>query len=120
MVSKPLKNKIRQKRHQRVRNTISGTPEIPRLSVFRSNRYIYAQIIDDVAGATLVSSSSKILSESLESTSTVEASKAVGKDLAQKAIEAGIKSVVFDRSGYVYHGRVKALADAAREAGLEF
>ncbi|MCR4723386.1 MAG: 50S ribosomal protein L18 [Eubacteriales bacterium] len=120
MVSKPLKNKNRQKRHQRIRNTINGTPDIPRLSVFRSNRYIYAQIIDDTVGKTLVSSSSKVLAGELKSTSSIEASKAVGKDIAAKAQEAGIKTVVFDRSGYIYHGRVKELAEAAREAGLEF
>ena len=120
MISKPKRNAIRVKRHFRIRNTISGTPEIPRLNVFRSNKYIYAQIIDDTKGVTLVSASSLALRANLESTSSIEASKAVGKDIAEKALENGIKTVVFDRGGYVYHGRVAALADAAREAGLEF
>lgn len=120
MISKPVKNAIRVKRHKRIRNTLSGTAQTPRLCVFRSNKHIYAQIIDDTAGNTLAASSSKTLSEQLKSTSGIEAAKAVGSDIAKKAIDAGIESVVFDRSGYVYHGRVKELADAAREAGLKF
>lgn len=120
MISKPVKNAIRVKRHQRIRNTLSGTAQTPRLCVFRSNKHITAQIIDDVAGNTIAASSSKALSAQLESTSGIEAAKAVGSDIAKKALDAGIKNVVFDRSGYVYHGRVKELAEAAREAGLKF
>lgn len=119
MITKPIKNDIRVKRHARMRNHLAGTSDTPRLNVFRSNKHIYAQIIDDSIGKTLVASSTKSIND-LETTSNVDAAKAVGKDIAQKAIEAGIKKVVFDRGGYVYHGRVKALADAAREAGLEF
>lgn len=118
MITKPVKNDIRVKRHARMRLKISGTTEVPRLNVFRSNKHIYAQIIDDTLGKTLVASSTKSLK--LESTSNIEAAKAVGKDIAEKALEAGIKNVVFDRGGYIYHGRVQALAEAAREAGLEF
>lgn len=119
MLSKPDKNAIRTKKHQRIRNTINGTPERPRLCVFRSNRYIYAQIIDDTQGRTLAASSSKALAADLESTSNIEAAKAVGKNIAEKALDLGIKEALFDRAGYIYHGKVKALADAAREAGLE-
>jgi len=119
MIKKINKNAIRLKRHERIRNTISGTKETPRFNVYRSNKHIYVQIIDDTTGNTLVSSSSLILKD-LESTSSIDAAIAVGKDVAGKALEAGIKEVVFDRGGYLYHGRVKALADAAREAGLEF
>ena len=118
MISKESKNVSRLRRHARVRRKISGTSETPRLCVYRSNKNIEAQIIDDVKGVTLVSSSSMALK--LENGSNVEAAAAVGKDIATKAIAAKIKNVVFDRSGYVYHGRVKALAEAAREAGLEF
>ncbi len=120
MFSKANKNEIRVKRHQRIRNNINGTPERPRLCVFRSNKHMYAQIIDDVAGHTLCASSTKALEANLEGTSNIEAAKAVGKDVAQKALALGIKEVLFDRGGYIYHGRVKELADAAREAGLEF
>lgn len=119
MINKPIKNDIRLKRHGRIRNHISGTPEIPRLNVFRSNKHIYAAVIDDTTGNTLVSSSSHVV-EGISGTGNIEAAKAVGKDIAEKALEAGIKNVVFDRGGYLYHGRVKSLADAAREAGLEF
>lgn len=118
MISKESKNVSRLRRHARVRRKISGTSETPRLCVYRSNKNIEAQIIDDVKGVTLVSSSSMALK--LENGSNVEAAVAVGKDIATKAVAAKIKNVVFDRSGYVYHGRVKALAEAAREAGLEF
>lgn len=118
MISKINKNVSRKRRHARVRNKISGTPECPRLCVYRSNKNIEAQIIDDVNGVTLVSSSS--MSLKLENGSNVEAAAAVGKDIAEKAIALKIKNVVFDRSGYIYHGRVKALAEAAREAGLVF
>ena len=118
MIKKEATNVARLRRHKRVRNKVSGTAECPRLNVFRSNSQIFAQIIDDVKGATLVSSSS--LSLKLENGGNVEAAKAVGADIAKKAIKAGIKEVVFDRGGYQYHGRVEALADAARENGLDF
>ncbi len=120
MINKPVKNKIRKKRHDKLRNKIMGTPEIPRLNVFRSNKHIYAQLIDDKNGLTLASASSKILESELESTSNIEAAKAVGTALAKAAIEKGYEKIVFDRGGYVYHGRVKMLAEAAREAGLKF
>jgi len=119
MVNRKDRNAARLKRHQRVRKNISGTAERPRLNVFRSLNNIYAQIIDDVKGVTLVSASS--LDKEFESYGgNVEAAKAVGKAVAEKAIAAGIKSVVFDRGGYLYHGRVAALAEGAREGGLEF
>ena len=118
MISKQDKNVSRVRRHARVRAKISGTSEAPRLCVYRSNKNIEAQIIDDVKGVTLVASSSMGLK--LENGSNVEAATKVGQDIAQKALAKKIKKVVFDRSGYIYHGRVKALAEAAREAGLEF
>ena len=118
MIKKEATNVARLRRHKRVRNKVSGTAECPRLNVFRSNSQIFAQIIDDVKGATLVSSSS--LSLKLENGGNVEAAKAVGADIAKKAVKVGIKEVVFDRGGYQYHGRVAALADAARENGLDF
>ena len=118
MLKKLNKNATRQKRHQRMRNKISGTPERPRLSVFRSGLHIYAQVIDDVSGNTLVSASSLALK--LDKGGNVEAAKTVGTEVAQRALDANIKTVVFDRSGYLYHGRIKALAQAARDAGLEF
>ena len=100
MLSKPDKNAIRTKKHQRIRNTINGTPERPRLCVFRSNRYLYAQIIDDTQGKTLAASSSKALAADLESTSNIDAAKAVGKNIAEKALDLGIKTALFDRAGY--------------------
>ena len=118
MITKPDKNKTRQKRHNRVRNKISGTAECPRLNVFRSNKNIYAQIIDDVAGVTLASASA--LDKDISGGTKVEQAVAVGKLVAQRAGQKGIKEVVFDRGGYLYHGRVQALAEAARENGLEF
>ncbi|MCQ2815277.1 MAG: 50S ribosomal protein L18 [Bacilli bacterium] len=118
MVSKESKNVSRLRRHARVRNKISGTAKTPRLCVYRSNKNIEAQIIDDDKGMTLVCSSS--MSLKLENGGNIEASKLVGKDIAEKAKAKKIKAVVFDRSGYIYHGRVKALAEAAREAGLKF
>ena len=118
MVKKESKNVSRVRRHARVRAKISGTAEAPRLCVYRSNKNIEAQLIDDTKGNTLVSSSS--MSLKLENGSNIEAAQKVGKDIAEKAIAKGLKKIVFDRSGYVYHGRVKALAEAAREAGLEF
>ena len=118
MLKTRSRNVDRLRRHVRVRQKISGTAECPRLNVFRSNANIQAQIIDDVKGVTLVSASSMQLK--LENGGNVEAAKAVGTELAKRALEKNIKAVVFDRGGYIYHGRVKALADAAREAGLEF
>ena len=118
MVKKESKNLSRKRRHARVRAKISGTAEAPRLCVYRSNKNIEAQLIDDVKGVTLVASSS--MSLKLENGSNIEAAAKVGKDIAEKALAKGLKKVVFDRSGYIYHGRVKALAEAAREAGLEF
>lgn len=122
MIKKIDKNANRLKRHRRVRKKVSGTAERPRLDVFRSNKNIYAQIIDDTAGRTLVASSTleKPLKETLESTQNKEAAKAVGKDIAEKALAAGITEVVFDRGGYIYTGQVKELAESAREAGLKF
>lgn len=117
MINKTVKREARIRRHERVRKTVSGTPEMPRLNVFRSNKAIYAQVIDDVAGTTLVSSSS--LELKIKNGGNIEAAKAVGKDIADKCKKAKINKVVFDRGGYLYHGRVAALADAAREAGLE-
>ncbi|MDR5659536.1 50S ribosomal protein L18 [Serpentinicella sp. ANB-PHB4] len=122
MLKKVSKNLTRQKRHRRVRGKISGTPSSPRLNVYRSLNNIYAQIIDDVAGKTLVAASSldKAIQEQVKSTGNKEAAQLVGKLVAEKALEQGIKTVTFDRGGYIYHGRVKALADGAREAGLNF
>ena len=119
MVSKVNKNAMRLKRHVRVRGKISGTPECPRLNVFRSNANIYAQIIDDVNGVTLVAANT--LEKEFEgATGNAEAAKKVGAVLAERAKAKGIEEVVFDRGGYVYHGRVAALAEGAREAGLKF
>ena len=117
MIKKESKNDMRIKRHRKIRQTLSGTDVTPRLCVFRSNQAIYAQLIDDVKGVTIASSSS--LELKLKS-NKLEAAAAVGKDIAEKAKKAKIKTVVFDRGGYLYHGRIKALADAARENGLEF
>lgn len=122
MAKKLSKNQIRQRRHIRVRKHISGTPERPRLNVFRSLSNIYAQVIDDTTGNTLVSASSldSAIKEKIAFGGNIEAAKEVGKLVAEKALAAGITTVVFDRGGYGYHGRVKELADAAREAGLNF
>ena len=118
MVNKPDKNEARLRRHRRVRGKISGTAERPRLDVFRSSKHIYAQIIDDVAGVTLVSASS--MEKGFEGFGgNIEAAGKVGKMIAEKALEKGIKTVGFDRGGFVFHGRVKALAEGAREGGLE-
>ena len=118
MIRKEASNVSRKRRHARVRNKISGTKETPRLNVFRSNSNIFVQVIDDEAQNTLVSSSS--LELKLTNGSNIEGAKAVGKDIAEKCKKAKITKVVFDRGGYLYHGRVKALAEAARENGLEF
>lgn len=118
MIDKESRNSVRERRHLRVRKKVSGTPETPRLCVFRSNKHIEAQIIDDVNGVTLVASSSVALK--LGNGSNCEAAAKVGEDLAKKALAKGIEHVAFDRGGYLYHGRVAALADAARKGGLKF
>ena len=118
MLNKTKKNEERIRRHKRVRRVVSGTPDCPRLNVFRSNAHIYAQVIDDTKGVTLCSASSKDLK--LENGGNVEAAKQVGAAIGEKCKALNIESVRFDRGGYVYHGRVQALADAAREAGLKF
>ena len=122
MIKKESRSAIRVKKHLRVRNRFSGTAERPRLAVFRSNNHMYAQIIDDTVGNTLVSASTvqKDVKDQLEKTNDVAAAAYLGKVIAQKALDAGIKEVVFDRGGFIYEGKVKALAEAAREAGLEF
>ncbi len=119
MINRPDTNAQRLKRHKRVRSKISGTPERPRLNVFRSETNIYAQIIDDVAGSTLVSASSLEKGFTCDGTKT-DAAKKVGQLVAERAKAKGIDTVVFDRGGYVYHGRVQALAEGAREGGLQF
>lgn len=118
MLKKVAKNAERLRRHTRVRTKVSGTPERPRLNVFRSNAHIHVQLIDDVAGVTLCAASS--VEMKLANGGNIEAAKAVGTEVAQRALKANIKEVVFDRGGYIYHGRVKAVADAARAAGLVF
>ena len=122
MVSKESRTKIREKKHRRQRNRFSGTTERPRLAVFRSNTHMYAQIIDDTVGNTLVSACTlqKDVKAELEKTNNVDAAAYLGTVIAKKALEKGITTVVFDRGGFIYQGKVKALADAAREAGLEF
>ena len=122
MVSKKSKAALREKKHMRLRNRLSGTAERPRLAVFRSNNHMYAQIIDDTVGNTLVSASTleKEIKAELEKTNDVDAAAYVGKIVAKRAIEKGINKVVFDRGGFIYQGKIAALADAAREAGLEF
>ncbi|MCM3588512.1 50S ribosomal protein L18 [Mesobacillus maritimus] len=120
MITKADKNAVRRKRHARVRSKVSGTAARPRLNVFRSNKHIYAQLIDDVNGVTLASASTLDKDVSLESTSNVDAAVKVGELVAKRAVEKGVSEVVFDRGGYLYHGRIKALAEAARENGLQF
>ena len=120
MIKKVSRNEARQARHKRIRNKISGTKDIPRLNVFRSAKHITVQIIDDEQGVTLVSASSMDKDLKLSNGGNVEAAKKVGEAIAKKAVKAGITKVVFDRGGYLYHGRVAALAEAARENGLEF
>lgn len=114
------KSSARQKIRYRIRKKIIGTASVPRLSVFRSNTDIYAQLIDDNNGSTIAAASSKQKDISAQKAPKIEKSKMVGESIARKAVELGVKKVVFDRSGYIYHGRVKAVADGAREAGLEF
>ena len=117
MIKKESRNQLRQKRHLRIRNHLAGTPERPRLSVYRSNKAMYVQIIDDVNGVTLVSARSQELNLS---GNNKEVAAKLGTLIAEKALKANIKTVVFDRSGYLYHGKIKELAEAARKAGLEF
>ena len=122
MVKKVSRKEVRAKKHMRIRNRFSGTAERPRLAVFRSNNHMYAQIIDDTVGNTLVSASTleKEVKSELEKTNNVEAAAYLGTFIAKRAVEKGIKEVVFDRGGFIYQGKIAALADAAREAGLEF
>ena len=122
MVKKASRSKIRENKHRKIRNRFAGTAERPRLAVFRSNNHMYAQIIDDTVGNTLVSASTlqKDVKAELEKTNNVEAAAKLGEVIAKKALEKGITNVVFDRGGFIYQGKIKALADAAREAGLVF
>jgi|SRR5699024_2966727 len=120
MITKPSRNDVRKRIHKRVRKTIIGTDQRPRLNVYRSNKNMYAQLIDDENNVTIVSANTNEKGFDADSKANKEAAAKVGKLIAERAIEKGYKSVVFDRGGYVYHGRVQALADAAREAGLEF
>ena len=122
MVSKVNRSEVRVNKHRRLRSRLSGTPERPRLAVFRSNNHMYAQVIDDVAGNTIVSASTlqSEVKEGLEKTNNVEAAAKLGEVIAKKALDNGINEVVFDRGGFIYQGKIQALADAAREAGLEF
>ncbi|MCI8458598.1 MAG: 50S ribosomal protein L18 [Clostridia bacterium] len=120
MINKQNKNQVRLKRHMRVRNKVSGTAECPRLNVYRSTVHIYAQVIDDVAGVTIASSSTVAKDMNVKGKTKTEAAALVGASVAKKAMEKGVQTVVFDRGGYLYTGRVKALADGARDAGLKF
>ncbi len=120
MINKPSKNLKRQSRQRRVRKKVHGTPARPRLNVYRSSKHIYAQIIDDVAGKTIVSASTLDKDLNIEATGNKAAARVIGEAVAKRAIEKGIETVVFDRAGYLFHGRVKELADGAREAGLKF
>ncbi|MBU5438628.1 50S ribosomal protein L18 [Tissierella sp. MSJ-40] len=120
MLKKINRNENRKNRHERVRQKVYGTPERPRLNVYRSGNHIYAQIIDDVAGHTLASASTLDKSLNLTSTQNKEAAKVIGELVAKRALEKGIEEVVFDRGGFIYHGRIKELAEGAREAGLKF
>ncbi|AOM84544.1 50S ribosomal protein L18 [Salisediminibacterium beveridgei] len=120
MITKTDKNAVRKKRHAHVRRSITGTAERPRLNVFRSNNHIYAQLIDDVAGVTVASASTMDKALNIEKGGNKEAARQVGELVAKRALEKGYETIVFDRGGYLYHGRVKELADGAREAGLKF
>ncbi|MBQ4482147.1 MAG: 50S ribosomal protein L18 [Lachnospiraceae bacterium] len=122
MIKKESRSRIRQKKHLRIRNRFSGTAERPRLAVFRSNKHIYAQVIDDEAGTTLAAASTveKDIKGQLKFTDNKEAAESVGKAIAERAKAKGIEEVVFDRGGFLYHGKIQVLADAAREAGLKF
>ena len=122
MISKVSRAEVRSEKHRRLRRYLNGTAERPRMSVFRSNNHMYVQLIDDVAGRTLLAASTndKDVKAELEKTNNKEAAAYLGSVIGRKALEAGIKTVVFDRGGFIYHGKIQALADAAREAGLEF
>ncbi|MDE5967312.1 MAG: 50S ribosomal protein L18 [Lachnospiraceae bacterium] len=122
MIRKESRSEVRAKKHMRIRNRFSGTADRPRLAVFRSNNHMYAQIIDDTVGNTLVSASTvqKEIKSEIDKTNNVDAASYLGTIIAKRALEKGITTVVFDRGGFVYQGKIKALADAAREAGLEF
>lgn len=122
MIKKTSRTKVRVKKHRRIRNNIIGTSERPRLVVFRSDKHMYAQVIDDLTGHTLAAASTveKDINSSLEKTNNVKAAVLVGETVAKRAVEKGVKEVIFDRGGYIYQGKVKALADSAREAGLKF
>ena len=122
MINKASRAEIREKKHRRIRHHLNGTATTPRLAVFRSNKHMYAQIIDDTVGNTLCAASTMEadIKAKISKTNDVEAAKAVGEAVAKKALEKGITTVVFDRGGFVYHGKIQALADAAREAGLQF
>jgi large subunit ribosomal protein L18 len=120
MITKPDKNIMRKKRHGRVRKNLFGTEQRPRLNVYRSNKNIYAQLIDDINGVTVASASTVDKELNVSGGANVEAAKQIGEAIAKRAQDKGYKSVVFDRGGYLYHGRIQAVADAAREAGLEF
>lgn len=122
MIKKESRNAARLKRHMRIRSNLSGTAQKPRMCVFRSNKYLYVQIIDDTVGNTLTAASTKekSIAGNLKNTSNIEAADFLGKEIAKRALEKGIDTIVFDRGGYAYHGKIKALADAARSAGLKF
>ena len=122
MISKESRVEVRQKKHRRIRNRFAGIPQRPRLAVYRSNNHMYAQIIDDTVGNTLVSASTlqKEVKAELEKTNNVDAAAYLGTVIAKRALEKGITTVVFDRGGFIYQGKIQALAEAAREAGLEF
>ena len=120
MMSKVSRAKVRQEKHRRLRRHLNGTAARPRMSVFRSNNHMYVQIIDDTVGKTLLSASTLTKDLGLEKTNDVAAAVALGEYIGKKAVEAGIEEVVFDRGGFIYHGKIQALADAAREAGLKF
>ena len=122
MIKKQSRSEVRVKKHMKVRNRLSGTTERPRLAVFRSNNHMYAQVIDDTVGNTLVSASTlqKDVKDGLAKTNNIEAATKLGEAIAKKALDKGITNVVFDRGGFIYQGKIKALADAAREAGLQF
>lgn len=120
MIGRTPRSLIRERIHTKIRKRLRGTPERPRLAVFRSLQHIYAQVIDDSTGRTIAAASSNEKESAAPSGGNVDGAKAIGKLVAERAIAKGVKSVVYDRGGYIYHGRVKALADAAREAGLEF
>lgn len=122
MIKKESRNDARLKRHMRIRSNLSGTAQKPRMCVFRSNKYLYVQIIDDTVGNTLTAASTKekSIAANLKNTSNIEAADFLGKEIAKRALEKGIDTIVFDRGGYAYHGKIKALADAARSAGLKF